>query len=64
MTFSLGLGIGLVVGCIFGMVVASLMIAAKDEELCPRCCSGMIKETCSWCGYEVGNNDNLTSLDC
>jgi len=56
------LGIGLFVGYIFGMVVAALMIAAKEEELCPRCTSGMIKETCSWCGYDKG--DNLTSLDC
>jgi len=61
MTFSLGLAIGLAVGCIFGMVVASLMVAAKEEELCPRCNSGMIRESCSWCGYEVGDKSCIMS---
>jgi len=64
MTFSTGIGVGLFVGCIFGMVVAALMISAKKEELCPRCCSGMIKETCSWCGYEVGDKVSRTCPRC
>ena len=55
MNFGLGLSVGLVVVVVMGMFVMVGVITARQNEICPRCNSGMIKYACSWCGYEVGD---------
>jgi hypothetical protein len=47
------LAVGLIVGCMFGMMVMSLTIAARQNELCPRCNSELIENICPYCGYEI-----------